>query len=311
MRELNVANPWLGNHDALKAAWERDGYWFFRGVLDKAVIARIRAVYVEHLGKLGLVDVEDPHAAYNGADLAAMEGTVNSSALHHAKVHQILHEAPTINTFFTELFGCPPFWVPFTVHRTTPPARERKEPRFDFIHADGFYNEGLSFLICWVPLAQIDAEVGGLALVEGVHGQPSLHKREGMQIKPIDPVDVPPGAWRRTTYEPGDVLLMSLDTPHSGLTNHSNRFRLSMDTRVMPSSGNVPIVGRLTEVAVDHLRIADARGEHTVTLDDRSFVRGMQGDQMPLSEIPARYVPGDEVIIAVEQGRVVNMRPQH
>ena len=209
------------------------------------------------------------------------------------------------------LFGCEPFWVPFTVHRTTPPAREPKASRFDFIHADGFYNEGLTFLICWVPLAQIDADVGGLAVVEGVHKQPSLHRREGLKIKPIDAADVPAGAWRRTTYRPGDVLLMSLDTPHTGITNHSDRFRLSMDTRVMPSSGNVPIVGRLTEVGTEQLRVRDTRGEHVVRLDDKSFVRGMLGDQMTRADIPARFAPGDAVIIAVEHDHVINMRPQH
>jgi hypothetical protein len=311
MRELTVANDLLDQPEALQAAWERDGYWFFRDVLDKSVIASIRGLYVEHLAGLGVVDRNDPDARYNGADLTALEGTVNSSPLNEAKAHRLLHESPTINAFFTRLFGCEPFWVPFTVHRTTPPAREYKASRFDFIHADGFYNEGLTFLICWVPLAQIDADVGGLALVEGVHKQPSLHRREGLQIKPIDPADVPAGAWRRTTYQPGDVLLMSLDTPHTGITNHSDRFRLSMDTRVMPSSGNVPIVGRLTDIGTEQLRVRDTGGEHVILLDDKSFVRGLHGDQMTRADIPARFAPGDEVIIAVEHGHVINMRPQH
>jgi ectoine hydroxylase-related dioxygenase (phytanoyl-CoA dioxygenase family) len=311
MKELTVANDLLDHPEALRAAWDRDGYWFFRDVLDQSVIASIRGLYVEHLAQLGLVDRNDPQVRYTGADLTALEGMVNSSPLNKAKAHKLLHESPAINAFFTRLFGCEPFWVPFTVHRTTPPARERKDSRFDFIHADGFYNEGLTFLICWVPLVQIDADVGGLALVEGVHKQPSLHRREGLKIKPIDPADVPAGAWRRTTYRPGDVLLMSLATPHTGITNHSDRFRLSMDTRVMPSSGKLPIVGRLTYVGTEMLRLRDNRGEHILMLDEKSFVRGMHGDPMARTDIPARFAPGDEVIVAAERGRVINMRPQH
>jgi 1-deoxypentalenic acid 11beta-hydroxylase len=308
MRELTVANDLLDQPQALQEAWERDGYWFFRDVLDKSVIASIRGLYIEHLAGLGVVDRNDPDALYNGADMTAL---VNSSPLNKAKAYRLLHESPTVNAFFTRLFGCAPFWVPFTVYRTTPPAREYKASRFDFIHADGFYNEGLTFLICWVPLAQIDADVGGLALVEGVHKQPSLHRREGLQIKPIDPADVPAGAWRRTTYRPGDVLLMSLDTPHTGITNHSDRFRLSMDTRIMPSSGNVPIVGRLTDIGTEQLRVRDSRGEHVVLLDDKSIVRGMHNVQITRADIPARFAPGDEVVILVEHGHVINMRPQH
>jgi hypothetical protein len=79
----------------------------------------------------------------------------------------------------------------------------------------------------------------------------------------------------------------------------------------MPSSGNVPIVGRLTDVGTEQLRVRDTRGEHVVLLDDKSFVRGMHGDQMTRADIPVRFAPGDEVIIAVEHGHVINMRPQH
>jgi hypothetical protein len=79
----------------------------------------------------------------------------------------------------------------------------------------------------------------------------------------------------------------------------------------MPSSGNVPIVGRLTEVGTEQLRVRDTRGEHVVRLDDKSFVRGMLGDQMTRADIPARFAPGDAVIIAVEHDHVINMRPQH
>ena len=39
LRELNVSNHLIGDRQALQAAWERDGYWFFRDVLDQDVIA--------------------------------------------------------------------------------------------------------------------------------------------------------------------------------------------------------------------------------------------------------------------------------
>ncbi|GAC1577735.1 MAG: hypothetical protein NVS3B5_09970 [Sphingomicrobium sp.] len=312
MGEFNVSNHLLGDHEALNAAWERDGYWFFRDVLDKDVIVRIRGVYADYLVEIGLADPADPETRYNGADYAHLAINSNQSKLNERKVDKLLHESPTINAFFAKLFGCDPFWVPFTVHRSNPPVTDKSKPRFDFIHADGFYNEGLPFLICWVPLDVIDEEVGGLAVVEGVHREPSLHKRVNMKILPIQAEDVPKGRWRRTTYRPGDVLLMSLDTPHSGLSNISkDRFRFSMDTRVMPSSGNTPYVGAIASVTDSAVTVTDANGvNHTLNFDDGSFVRGHMGDQMGLSEIPKRYHPGDEVIVMTEKQRVLNMRPQ-
>lgn len=311
MGELNDSTHLIGDHEALAAVFDRDGYWFFRDVLDKQVIADIRQVYRGYLVDMGLADPQDPAFRYNGADYSALPINSNASRLNEQKVHRLLHEAPSINAFFTRLFGCDPFWVPFTVHRTNPPVVDRSEPRFDFIHNDGVYNEGLPFLICWVPIDDIDEDVGGLAVVEGVHKGPTLHRKDGMTIFPIQPEDVPEGRWRRAHYRPGDVLIMGLGTPHSGIANHSDRFRLSLDTRIMPSSGKVPIAGTLTGVTETGVTVADARGIHQLRFDATSFVRGHRGDQMPIADIPARYKAGDDVIIAFDGDRVVNMRPQH
>lgn len=309
MGELHVANALLGDRAALDAAWARDGYWFFRNVLDLHVIARIRQIYVDFLVQSGVADADDPAIRYNGGDLSAFPPRMDP--LVERQVYRELHEAPEINAFFERLFGVAPFWLPFTEYRATPPVKDRTRSRFDFIHEDGVYNDGLPFLICWVPLAEIDADTGGLALVEGAHHGPCLHRQQGMAIPGIELSDVPVGQWRRTVYQPGDVLLMDRRTPHSGLSNVSDRFRLSMDTRILPSGPDTPIVGPLVSVASDRLTINDGNCEHVVAVDERSFVRGLMGDQMAAADIPVRYAPGDWVIAAIEDGRVVNMRPRH
>lgn len=311
MRELNVSNHLLGDQKALAAAWERDGYWFFRDVLDKDVIAGIRKVYLDYLNELGVTDPEDP-GLYNGADLTNLPVNSNVNKLNERKVHTLLHEAPTINAFFRQLFGCEPFWVPFTVHRTNPPVTDPAKPRLDFIHEDGIYNDGLDFMICWVPLDDIPEEVGGIAVVEGVHNGRCLHSREGRAINPIRLEDVPDGSWRRSDYRPGDVLLMSLRTPHSGISNVSaDRFRLSMDTRIMPARGRLPIIGRVVEVSSQSVTVAvDGGGERSLRFDDDSFVRGKQGNQLRFGEIPESYRTGEELIVTADGDLVINMRPQ-
>ena len=311
MAELYCSNDLLGDQAALAAAWDRNGYWFFRDVLDKAVIASIRKVYIEYLVEMGVTNPDDPEYRYNGADYSGLPINSNITRLNEAKAHLLLHQAPSINAFFTRLFGCDPFWVPFTVHRTNPPVQDKSKPRFDFIHEDGIYNDGLPFLICWVPIDDIDEQVGGLALIEGVHKGSCLHKKDGMNVFPIRLEDVPANTWRRTHYRPGDVLLMSLRTPHSGIANVSHdRFRLSMDTRIMPSNGKVPIAGSLVSVSDAGVAVRDALGVHELLFDNSSFVRGHRGDQMKLSDVPGRYHPGDDVIIAFDGPRVVTMRPQ-
>ena len=312
-RELNVSNHLIGDQQGLQAAWERDGYWFFRDVLDKAVIASVRRTYLNYLVGLGAVKLTESGEDYVVQDLTKVPtgAKLNATPLNERRVERMITTAPTINAFFNKLFHSEPFWIPFTVHRTVAPNADRALQRLEFIHHDSIYNEGLPFLICWIPLDVIDADVGGIAVVEGVHHRPTLHRKEGMTIYPIRQEDVPRETWRRTTYRPGDVLIMGLDTPHSGVTNWSkDRFRLSMDTRVMPSTGNVPIVGTIAAVTAQSVIIKDARGEHTLRLDERSFVRGVQGDQMPINGVPTRYHFGLEVICAYDGDRVVNLRPQ-
>ena len=309
MREFNVSNALLDDPAALAAAWDRDGYWFFRDVLDKGALGRMRSIITDYLGELGMVDPADPRARYTGADLSNFPHRLDE--IVERKAYRTLTEDPNVNAFFRRLFGVEPFWVPFTEYRATPPLQQLNRARFDFIHEDGVYNDGLPFLICWIPLAEIDDEVGGLALAEGLHEGPVLHEKHGTEILPIEEGAIAPGAWRRTTYQPGDVLLMSLRTPHSGLANLSDRFRLSMDTRIMPSGGNVPIVGELTAISAGALTVRDRHGEHTLQLDDNSYCRDLWGKKLPQAAVPEFYHAGHEVIIATAGGRVVMMRPQH
>ena len=68
MREFNVSNHLLNDRAGLEAAWERDGYWFFRDVLDKDAVGRLRAVYLKVMNELGVIDPTRTDAAvHNGA----------------------------------------------------------------------------------------------------------------------------------------------------------------------------------------------------------------------------------------------------
>ena len=78
----------------------------------------------------------------------------------------------------------------------------------------------------------------------------------------------------------------------------------------MPSTGKVPKVGVVRRVSAAAVTDEAAAGQHELIFDSASFVRGFRGDQMPIEDVPSRYKPGTEVIVAVDGDRVTNMRPQ-
>lgn len=310
MRELNVSNHLLDDRAALDAAWERDGYLFFRDVLDQGAVARLRGVYMSELDRLGVVNKDDPQALYNGKSLDnfpfRMEPLVERDSWRP------FVSEPRISEFFQRLLDDQPFWIPTVEYRATPPTQERKPSRMDYLHQDGFYNVGIPFRICWIPLSVIDDAVGGLALAEGLHTGPYLHDVSKPPLFPIPNDAVPDGAWCRATYRPGDVLLMHINTPHSGLANYSDRFRLSMDIRLMGASGHTPIIGTLTALSSSSVSVIGDDGRTgKFTVDADTYCRGIDGKKVPLEEIPQRMKAGDRVIVAFVGERSTLIRPPH
>ena len=320
MREFSTSNHLLGNPAALQEAWERDGYWFFRGVLDKDAVARARAEYIEVLEEL---DVVEPgcteQAIHNGKSLEGfpivMGGPPEEDPLLQRYPSPTLTEDPAVKAFFERVFGDEVFWVPNSEFHAVPPGTGRPDTRFNFVHADGPNNKSLPLRVCWIPLAPITEEIGGLALTKGLH-KPHM----GDFPRPstgIQESDIPVEAWRRAEYEPGDVLIFSLESPHSGLANRSDRyFRLSMDIRGMPKSGNVPVVGNV--VAIDRCAIVveDDMGKQQVfRIDEDTFCRiyrgRLSGVPLPLDDIPELVKVGAPVYVASRNGTATFIRPQH
>jgi len=308
--ELKESNALLGDRAALDAAWERDGYWFFRDVLDRGAVGRLRGVYMNLLAELGMVDRDDPLARYTGKSLEGFPFRMDP--LSEPKVWKPFVREPAVHGFFRRLLRDEPFWIPTVEYRATPPAADRTRSRLDYVHQDGFYNKGIPFRICWIPLADIDADVGGLMLGEGLHRGPILHDLSRPPLYPIPDGAIPEDRWRRANYRPGDLLMMDLNTPHTGVSNHSDRFRLSMDIRVMGASESTPIIGRLTGVQPQAVSIEgdDGRGG-CFKVDEATYCRGLDGKEIPLADIPLRFKVGDEVILAANHDYAVTIRPHH
>lgn len=320
MPEFNVSNHLLGDRAALDAAWERDGYWFFRGVLDTDAVARVRATYLDVLNELGVIDPTVTEAAvYNGASLEGypiyMGGPTEIDPLFARYPRDQFVNEPAIKAFFEQVFGDEVYWVPNSEFQAVPPVAKPGGKRFNYVHADGPNNKGLPLKVVWAPLAPIDEATGGLAVAEGQH-RPRLNDfpRPGEGIRDED---VPTEAWRRAEWQPGDVLIFSLELPHTGLANRSDRyFRLSMDIRGMRKSDGVPVVGTVAAVDACALAVDDSDGNrHVFRIDSDTYCRvhrgRLSGMPLKLEEIPQLLKIGARVYVAANHGTAVFIRPQH
>jgi hypothetical protein len=314
MGELKTHNALIGDLAALDRAWAEDGYWFFRDVLDKDPVGRLRAVFIQELERQGVIDPVGEadtcrSVRYNGASLDAYPFRMEPLAA--LQPWRAFVAEPAIHAFFQRLFGDEPFWVPIVEYRATPPAQDPVRARFDGIHQDGPYSPGLPFRICWFPLAEIDAETGGLALVEGLTETVNRHPLVAGSNTAIPEDALPADRWRRTTYQAGDVLLMNLWTPHSGLSNVSGRFRLSMDHRVMARGDRCPLVGEVVSISPEQVTVRVDGRAITLRIDAETYVRNDVGKKLFGEDIAAFHRPGREVIIAFDGDRATVVRPPH
>ncbi len=258
--ELPDSVPLLADPEALRQRWRKDGVLFFRDVIDRSAIARVHDEYLARLKDVGVVDADASGSAWNGND--RVDGALARPIADD--VWRALVAEPSFDSLVGTFLGEAPTWVPIVVHRTAPPlAPGASAETFGARHQDGIYNYGIDFVTCWVPLMDIDDEVGGLAVVPGSHKgslyPPDVFKAPNKRVG-IPPDAIPDSAWRRPDYKAGDVLMFHSMTAHAGLPNRSNKLRLSMDIRFLPAS-TAPFVGRVVAADEGQVSLRTERGQ--------------------------------------------------
>lgn len=304
MGRLKTANHLLGDREALNRAWERDGYWYFKGVLDKSVIGEMREKWIDYLQRQGLIDAGVNENRYNGSGFEGKDVTpaelARISEFNHNNMHTMLTENPKIVATVKELLGDDPFWLPIAEYRANPPVDDPQQSRFIYPHQDGFYSRGMAMKICWIPIDYVDEETGGCAWVEGAHRGPILHDLSNPPLFPI-PTDVAPmDGWKTADFEPGDIVIFDLNLPHSGLTNLSkDRFRMSMDIRVTEGSGRVPSIGSVISLTEEQVSVRNDRtgANETYAINPETYVRGTDGKKREGAEIPKTFRIGERIIV--------------
>jgi len=302
-RELRTADALRGDRAALDHRLEEDGYLFFRGAVPLSAVTRLRAGVLAVLRGHGYVDDGD-QGVWTGKDIAPF-GT-HPPELHERRLWQAFVADPGVNAFFEELFGEAVHWVPISQYRfTAPTPADADADPLAGRHQDGFYNEGIAFRTAWIPLVDVDEEVGGLALAPGWHRRGWLHDQSDPPLYPIPPDTIPAQAWRRSHYHPGDVVLFDRRTPHAGLPNHSNRLRLSIDVRATGMSGPLPVEGVVAAVGQSSVTLRLTGGDElTLTVDENTYIRVEKGRRIGLEELAV----GTAALVAHEDGRATVVR---
>jgi hypothetical protein len=223
---------------------------------------------------------------------------------------KILCADPKLASRLRAVMGEDYSWLPLITYRVTPPL-ERPAPdrdatsRFIRVHQDGYNNPSLTFVIFWLPLMLIDDDVGGLAIAEGLHNRVLPHDTSGPAKYGIRRGEISDDAWAGAMFRSGDMVVLDALTPHTGITNHSDRFRLSIDFRLAPQCHR-PILGTLLAIDSDDLSIRTNEGETIeLRIDDETafpYRRGSalrHGGWIPRAEV-ADYLTVGQPILATE-----------
>lgn len=248
-RELEMGGKYLGTlHDAtdikgdfiaLRERLMEDGYLRIRGLHDRKKVKAARHAILQNLDANGQLDrarpldeawiAPDKRGAFKGGD----------KAVTHAPEFLGVVEAPELMDFFGGVLGALALTYDYKWVRAVGTGE------FTGAHYDVVYmGRGTqNLLTCWTPLGDIPFELGGLAVLRGSHrfdrvkqtyGRMDVDRDhvEGWFSKdPVELVDKFGGRWETAEFEMGDAMIFGMFTMHGSLTNTTQRYRLSCDTR--------------------------------------------------------------------------------
>ncbi len=236
--KLREANGYLDDFGCLTTLFEQEGYLFFRDVLDRAEVERVKRDFVSVLQAQGIVrtGATEPIWAGKGID------DLRDDDLYALESYPALCEG-SAKTIAEKTFGKAAFMFKGPTLRYTVPA---DAAHVTPAHQDYFFiRANDQFRTLWMPLMEIDETVGGLVIAPGSHKgglRPHVERDDvfsyvlkGRKQSGVSLEEIPP-PWATTDYRPGDVLIFQHLMLHWALPNTSDRVRLSVDTRAQPAT---------------------------------------------------------------------------
>lgn len=266
---LRSAADLLGDVEALRERMAEDGYLYLPGYLDRELVLEARKNVTDRLAKEGLTDPNHPSDAAVAPDESGLRFKPDL-AHDNEPLHRLLYGGRMME-FFERFLGGRVRHYDFTWMRAVAPGLGT-HPHGDVV----FMGRGTHKLYtAWTPLGDVvDYELGGLMVLEGSNRLRSLregseayltrdvdsycenvpgeeqHAKEAPNLfgwrwdgrisdNPVELRGQLGGRWLTAEYRAGDLLVFSTYTIHASLDNHSDRIRLSSDSRYQLASDPV------------------------------------------------------------------------
>lgn len=237
---LRDSSEHLNDPETLRKRLDEDGYLFIRGFHDEALVQAAREDVLTHLDDEGLLHPNEPaEEALVHPDWTADEFDMSGSSWTHYPNLETLIQGDETMSFFRRLFDA----KPFVLDRKR--GRAKATGYFTGFHVDRiFMGRGTEDLYtAWRPIGDCPVEMGPLVLCPGSHDHDRLRETYGqldVDVDRVDPffsrdpydvIDTIGGPLATADFRAGDALIFDTYMLHGSLTNRTDRFRISVDTR--------------------------------------------------------------------------------
>jgi hypothetical protein len=305
---LRDSSDLIGNAEALRARYNEDGVVYLRNVIDPEFMAWAEQRYRGALADEGLIDLANEAPTWTGKVTKTWRPC---DVLGTSVWHEVIKQ-PLLNSIMRDIFDSDPVWIPIAAHRSGLPTGPLKPDQDIFAgrHQDGFYNEGMLFTICWMPVRNVNMDSGSFAVAPGTHKLGSLHDTS-LAGNAIPRHAIPDDAWRSADFRVGDALIFNYLTGHTGLPNPSSEIRMSLDVRAIPSWAPQPVIGAVDSVDGMAVRIRTEDDELvTVSITEDTLIRDMNPwPRIPTADLQKIAYPGAHVMaMAKTDGTVTVLR---
>lgn len=246
---LRDANALIDDPAALRARLADDGYLLIRGFHDPDQVRSARHELLTRIAAQGLLDANRPllEAGIPPGGSGAFFGKTHEDTVKAAPAFQQLVRSARLLRFFEHFYGESTRAYDFEWLRLVGNGAHTGA------HLDKVYmGRGSAHLLTvWTPLGDCAAEQGALAIapeshraealarVRATYGQMDVDRDRVSGWFADDPLELSERfgvSWATTDFQAGDALIFGMFTLHASLTNTTDAFRLSCDTRYQPAA---------------------------------------------------------------------------